>query len=303
MSVFLGPKQPKIIAEAGINHQGDVEILKRLADTAFRAGSDFIKIQMRTPEICVPREQWEKPRVWKGRQMTYIEYKNDIELSVDELWEFDTYVRRNYGTLWDGASRWASSVWDIPSLERYSQFRTPFVKIPSAMITNKSLMMAARDSFSNIVISTGMSTLDEIKNAVKMFDLDHDLSVLHCCSAYPCPDEDVNLAGLISLEELLYTVAEEKGHIDQLPKWRVGFSSHSVSPLPAVYSVVLGAEIVEAHLTLDRAMEGSDHAASLEEPGLALLCREAKRIPLLWGEKYLGVQDSELEKRKSLRGV
>ena len=306
-------KKAAVIAEAGINHQGDVEILKELADMSFRAGTDYLKIQMRTPEICVPEEQKNKPRIWQGKEMRYIDYKKEIELSEDDLWEFDAYVRRHYGTGEWGRSRWFPSVWDLQSLDRAVQFNLPWIKVPSALITNDELMGAV-SHYGNIIISTGMSTEEEIGRAIGYFDIGHHLVVMHCCSAYPCPDSDVGLSALSKgedpnlpwsskMEHILERVAWKKGRQDELNNWKVGFSSHSISPYPAIYAALLGAEFIEVHVTLDRTMEGSDHAASLEEPGLRLLCREIERIPILWGEPVLEVKDSELEKRKSLRGV
>lgn len=307
-------KKAIVVAEAGINHNGDLETLKDLADMSVRAGADYVKIQMRTPELAVPEEQKNKPRMWQGEEIKYIDYKKRIELSEDDLWEFDTHMRRHHGTNEWGRSRWFPSVWDTKSLERALQFRLPMIKVPSALITDITLMGAVSESCDNVVISTGMSTEEEVYQAIDMFDLDHNLTVLHCCAAYPCPDEDVDLSVLAKgedlniywiskMEQLLSKVAWDKGHQDELDNWNYGFSSHSVSPMPAIYAALLGASMIEVHVTLDRTMEGSDHAASLEEPGLSLLCREVGRIPILWGEPAFRVHESEVEKRKSLRGV
>jgi N-acetylneuraminate synthase len=278
----------KVCSELGVNWQGDYDTLIELTDMAFRAGSDYVKLQIRTPELCVPKDQHNLPRNWfDGTPMTYIEYRRRMELPLDKLREYDDYVCRSYG---DG--RLFSSVWDIPALTTVaSNFPNwPYVKIPSAMLTNRKLLQWAIERGKPVIMSTGMSTVEEIDEAVALFPQSFDLTVMHCNSAYPVRDDsEVDLA-------VLQTYRKRYGR-------PVAFSSHHPSPFPAIYSAFFGAEMVELHLTLDRTMQGSDHASSQEEHGLELVCRELKRIPKLIGDGTKKLYESELPARKKLRGT
>lgn len=275
----------KIIAEIGINHQGSYEIAERLISSALDAGADFVKFQMRDPRTCVPRDQWDKPKLtpW-GKTMSYIEYREKMEFSDRQIAGLSRYSE---GKLFP-------SVFDIISLERASRMGFPIIKIPSAMLTNRPLIEAAADlSGTKVMISTGMSTRAEIITNVKHLTYGRagkSTIIMHCNSSYPTADDEVNLRALLTLRSLF-------------PDCEIGFSSHSRSPHPAIYSMLFGAEWVEVHYTLDRTMIGSDHAASLEQPGLALLARERDKIPALLGDGLLRVYDSEKSARKKLRGT
>lgn len=282
--------EPKIVVELGINHNGNFDTLIALADMAMTAGADFVKIQVRTPQISVPEHQKNVPRVWNGELMTYLEYKEAIELSDGDLYGLHVHMNSKWGE-----GKWFASVWDIPALERLLDLniRFPYIKAPSAKLTDKNLLSAIRDTRIPAIVSTGMSTKREIiSSLLDVFPRHHEnLTVLSCCSAYPCADEEVNLARIDTLRDIFW----DSG-------WNFGFSSHSSSPWPAVYSTFFDVSMIEVHGTLDRSMPGSDHAASLEQHGIELLCREVRRIPTLVGDGQIKVYPSEEEKRRSLRG-
>lgn len=302
--------KPIIVAEIGINHNASFMTLIELTDMALGAGADYVKLQVRNPEVCVPREYWDTPKLWfDGEVVSYIEYRRRMELPFygdsKGLAEYDQYVTAAWGR-----KRWFASVWDQDSLESVAEFEPPFVKIPSAMITNIELLKATADSRIPVILSTGMSTWKEIDAAINTFRADHDLTILHCNSAYPTDDKEVNLMAMLSLERdfgAIYCKGISSRYstamVDAWPTQRkFGFSSHSKSPFPAIYSMVMGAYMVEVHVTLDRAMQGGDHGASLEEPGLKLLTRERDRIPVLMGDGKIQLYKSELPARKKLRG-
>jgi N-acetylneuraminate synthase len=277
----------KIVGEVGINWNGDFDLLIKLTDMIVQSGADYVKLQIRTPEICVPREQWDTPRNWfDGTPMTYIEYRRRMELSLEQLKEYDDYVRNQYGT-----DRLFASVWDIPSLNRIcDEFDWPYIKIPSAMMTNHNLLKWTIERDRPVILSTGMSTIEEIDDAVSLFPTDYPLTVMACNSAYPIRDDnEVNLS-------VLTTYKERYGR-------PVAFSSHHPSPFPAIYSTFFGAKMVEVHASLDRTLPGTDQSSSLEQHGLELLCRELKRIPNLIGDGVKKLYDSELPARKKLRGT
>lgn len=268
----------KLVAELGINHNGNEELLYGMADT-FLETADYVKLQMRTPELCVPRSEWNKPKEWNGKTMTYLEYKKLIELSPSQYDAFN----ENYKLFW------SCSVWDMESLTRASKYPLPFIKIPSAKLTDLNLIHAAGKRFP-LVMSTGMSTVIEIEAAVLTArKVNSDITLLHCTSTYPTVDSEINLSGMDALREWF-------------PDVKIGFSSHSKSPFPAVYSMFYGAKFIEVHATLDRTLPGTDQSASLEPSGFELLRREIDRIPTLIGDGIIRVYNSELEPMKKLRG-
>jgi N-acetylneuraminate synthase len=271
-----------LVSELGINHNGSFQTLKKMADESFRAGADYVKIQMRTPELCVPRHMWDTPRVapW-GETMTYMEYRNRMEFTQEQLREFDEYT--------DG--KWFPSVFDVGALDRALELGVNTIKVPSAMMTNEALMKRLENVKRRVIVSTGMSTLSEIiENVGPLYQNRgaHGLFIMHCNSAYPTPEEEINLMGLVTLQRMF-------------PYASIGFSSHATSPYPAIYAAVFGAEMLEVHFTLDRTLPGSDHAASLEFPGLALIARELKRIKKVMGNGKLKLYPSEMPARKKLR--
>jgi N-acetylneuraminate synthase len=293
MMIFR-PKPVKIIAELGINHNGDFNMLLELAKSAFENGADYVKLQTRTPEVCVPKDQWGKPRTWfDGTETTYIDYKNRMELSEEALGLFSRFVSNKYG-----ANRWFTSVWDKPSVERAAIFEPAMLKIPSALMTDESLVDWASLFTDRLMISTGMSTYDEIETTMKVAPTGLDeLSFLSCHSAYPSPPFEVDLNRIVSIANMFFT-----NYHDSHAVKTVGFSSHSATPYPAIYSPFFGAEYIEVHYTLDRTLPGTDHAASLEPKALRLLKRELLRIEQLSGDGIIKLYESEMPARMKLRG-
>jgi len=272
-----------IVAEIGINHNGSLEIAKKLIDTARAAGCDFVKFQKRTPEICVPRDQWSRvlyDTPWN--KITYIDYKHKIEFGKREYDKIDRYCRKV-------GIKWCASAWDIQSLEFLKNYDLEMHKIASPMLTNMELLKAVADTGIKTLVSTGMSTIEEIETAVKVFrEKDCPFVLMHCHSAYPMPLEEANLRCILTLKERFAC--------------EVGYSGHEPGLQVSLAAVALGVTVIERHITLDRTMWGSDHATSLEPHGLKLLVRDCGLIEKILGDGVKRVYDSELKKRKSLRG-
>ena len=272
-------KKTKIIAEIGINHNGSVELAKRLIDTAVVAGCDFAKFQKRTPDICVPEDQKLKLRETPWGTISYIDYKKKIEFEKEEYDELYSYIK-------DKPIEIFASVWDKESSDFMSKY-TDYAKIPSALITNHELCRHARDSFKTLIISTGMSTEKEIEECMKICQPD---VIMHTNSTYPTPIKELNLGYIAWLKD----------------KWsdkEVGYSGHEYGLVTTFAAVAMGSTWVERHITLDRTMWGSDHIASVEPQGLIKLVKGIRDIELSLGTGGPRVcAGGELDKRKSLRG-
>lgn len=269
----------KIIAEIGINHNGSLDLAKKLIDIAAFAECDFVKFQKRTPDLCVPSAQKSKPKKTPWGEMTYLEYKKRLEFGFDEYREIDRYcVARGI--------QWFASVWDLPSVDFMRRF-TDIVKVPSAMLTNEPLLEACRRGFKTVILSTGMSTEAEVGRAVEIGRPD---VIMHTNSSYPARVEELNLSYISHLRE-------------KFPDASIGYSGHEFGLVTTFAATVLGAEWVERHVTIDRTMWGSDHIASVEPGGLLKLCRGIRAIEASMGEPGdRVVYPSELEKRESLVG-
>jgi sialic acid synthase SpsE len=281
-SRLIGPSQPVfVIAEIGINHNGDVETAKKLIDVAVEAGCDAVKFQKRTPAICVPPEQAGVLRETPWGTMTYLEYKERIEFGHDEYAAIDKHCQlKNI--------LWFASPWDIPSLTFLEEFNVPLHKVASACLTDDDLLLALRATNKPVIMSTGMSTLSEIDHAVSLLDRSR-LILGQATSTYPCKPEELNLRAIESLRER-YRVP-------------VGYSGHETGLQTTVASVALGAVFIERHITLDRAMWGTDHAASVEPQGLERLVRDIRNVESALGDGEKVVYDSEVQVRKKLRRV
>lgn len=277
---LVGDGQPAcIVAEIGINHNGDLEIAKQLIDAAKGAGCDAVKFQKRTPESCVPPDQRNLMRETPWGTMTYLDYRRRIEFGTDEYREIDRYCRERKIT-------WFASVWDQPSVDFMESFQPPCYKIPSAALTNHDLLRHVRSTGRLVILSTGMSSMDEIRSAVRVLDL-ANLIVMHSTSAYPCKPEELNL-------RMIQTLRQEFN-------CPIGYSGHEVGLQTTYAAVVLGACLVERHITLDRAMWGSDQAASVEPHGMARLVRDIRVIEKALGDGVKRVYPSELPAMKRLR--
>jgi N-acetylneuraminate synthase len=276
----VGPNHPVyIVAEIGINHNGDVELTKKLVDAAAKAGCDAVKFQKRTPELCVPPEQRNQMRQTPWGYITYLEYRYKVEFGVEEFREIDRYCR-------DRGIVWFSSCWDEPSVDFMEQFDPPCYKIPSASLTDGALLQHLRKTGRPLILSTGMSTMAQIQAAVDLLGTD-DLIIMHSTSAYPCPPEELNLRMI--------------GTLCQVFDCPIGYSGHEVGLPTTVAAVALGACMVERHITLDRAMWGSDQAASVEPGGMERLVHYIRVTEEALGDGVKKVYDSEIPIMKKLR--
>jgi N-acetylneuraminate synthase len=269
-----------IIAEIGINHNGDLDLAKRLIAVAATAGCNAVKFQKRTVDVVYSTEELAKPRE-SPFGATNGDLKRAIEFSFQEYEEIDAYCAAL------GIS-WLASCWDEQSLEVLRPFALPCFKIASALLTDDKLLEKTREFGKPVILSTGMSTLEEIDHAVDVVGKE-DLILLHACSAYPASYEELNLRVIPQLRER-YGVP-------------VGYSGHETGIPSSVAAVVLGACCVERHITLDRAMWGTDHAASLEPNGITRLVRDIRLIEKSLGDGVKRLYDSEIPVRNKLRRV
>jgi len=278
-----------IIAEIGINHNGSIETAKKLIDIAAVAGCDAVKFQKRNPDVCVPEHQKSVIRDTPWGKMTYLDYKKKIEFGKEEYDEIDAYCKKQN-------IAWSASPWDLDSLEFLKQYDIPFIKIPSAMLTNDDLLTASIETGKRIIFSVGMSTDEEIKQAVdtlriakEVFNNKNDIGLLHCNSTYPAPIDQLNLSAIETLK-------------NKYPDFTIGYSGHEMTLGTTVASVLLGAEIIERHITLDRNMEGSDHSASVTPWGLFKLVSGIRELEAAYGDGVIRVTESEKAVREKLRG-
>lgn len=275
-------KKTYIIAEIGINHNGSMEIAKRLIDVAAVAGCDAVKFQKRNPDVCVPEHQKSVMRETPWGTMSYLDYKHKVEFEKEEYDEIDRYCKER-------GIEWSASPWDLDSLNFLDQYDIPFIKIPSAMLTNKELIEKSAQTGKKIILSTGMSTMEEVNQAVVwLLSEQADFALLHCNSAYPAPLEDLNLSCIKTLKDTY--------------KCEVGYSGHEFRLGTTVAAVYLGATILERHITLDRTMWGSDHLSSVEPQGLIKLVSGVRELELAYGDGVKKVTPGELPSRKKLRG-
>ena len=274
-------KKTYIIAEIGLNHNGDIDIAKKLIDISAAAGCDAVKFQKRNPDICVPEHQKSVMRDTPWGKMTYLEYKYKVEFNKEQYDEIDFYCKSK------GIS-WSASPWDLDSLDFLNQYDVPFIKLPSAMITDTELLKAACKTGKRIIISTGMSSKSEVDNACSILKSNSkDFAVLHCNSTYPAPIEELNLSCIKTLKEKY--------------NCEVGYSGHEFRLGTSVAAVYLGASIIERHVTLDRTMWGSDHMASVEPQGLFKLVSGIRELEKSYGDGVISVSESEKPVRDKLR--
>ncbi len=271
-----------IIAEIGINHNGSVDIAKLLIDAAVKAGVDAVKFQKRTPEICTPRDQWDKMRETPWGYIRYIDYRHKVEFGLDEYQEIDRYCKEKGIT-------WFASVWDEPSVDFLEQFDPVAYKIPSAALTDHGLLRHVRATGRPIILSTGMSTMEQIRAAVDVVGTEN-LALMHATSTYPCEPEELNLRMIQTLKQ-------------EFPNVPIGYSGHEVGLVTTAVAVALGACMVERHITLDRAMWGSDQAASVEPGGLQKLVKYIRVTERALGDGVKRVYESEMPALRKLRRV
>jgi N-acetylneuraminate synthase len=269
-----------VVAEIGINHNGDVELAKQLVDAALDAGADAVKFQKRTVDVVHSPEELARPKEspWGD---TYGDYAYGREFGAAEYGAIDEHCRKR-------GIAWFASCWDEDSVDFIEQFEPPCYKIASASLTDDALLRHHRKTGRPLILSTGMSTVEQIDHAVEVLGKG-GLVLLHATSTYPSKFEELNLAAIDTLRER-YGVP-------------VGYSGHEVGLVTSVAAVVLGAVMVERHLTLDRAMWGSDQAASVEPHGFKRLVRDIRVVETARGDGVKSVYESELASITRLRRV
>lgn len=271
------------IAEIGINHNGDMQIAKKLIDAVNATNYHCAKFQKRVPYLAVPEKQKNLMRDTPWGRITYLEYKEKIEFGKAEYDYIERYCKEK-------PVDWSCSVWDMPSLEFVLQYDVPFIKIPSAMLTNENLLKEACNSKKAIILSTGMSTIEEVDRAVDIMEknTNGDYILMHTNSSYPTPQNELNLRVIQTLIN----------RYDCL----VGYSGHEYDLEPSVIATSLGAVMIERHITLDHDMWGTDQKSSLELGAMVLLKNRIKNIKEMLGTGQKEVSESEFAVREKLRG-
>jgi N-acetylneuraminate synthase len=279
---LVGDGQPAfIVAEIGINHNGDLEIAKKMIEAAVHSGVDAVKFQKRTPELCVPPEQRNQMRDTPWGYITYLDYRYKVEFDQDAYREIDRYCKQKNMI-------WFASVWDEPSVDFLEPYNPCCYKIPSASLTDHNLLRHLRKTGHPLILSTGMSTMEQIHEAVNILGEDN-LIVAHATSTYPCEPDELNLRMIQTLRETF--------------SCPIGYSGHEVGLIPSIVAVALGACFVERHITLDRAMWGSDQAASVEPGGFERLVKYIRVSEQSLGDGVKRVYESELPSLNKLRRV
>lgn len=267
-----------IIAEIGINHNGSLDLAKKMIDEAVIAGCDAVKFQKRTVSKVYTPEELDiyRPNYYGS---TNRDLKLGLELSYEDYCEIDEYCKTK-------SIMWFASCWDKDSVDFIEQFDVPCHKIASALLTDDSFLAKIKKTNKPVLLSTGMSTMDEIRHAVKVLG-EENLVLFHCTSTYPNLHNEINLKVIEKLKEE-FTCP-------------IGYSGHEKGLLPSVLSVQLGASSVERHITVDRTLWGSDQAASLEPEGLRRMVRDIREVKTILGNGEKVVYDSEIPIKKKLR--
>ena len=271
-----------ITAEIGINHNGDLANAIALVDQAADAGCDAVKFQKRTPEISTPRDQWEVERDTPWGRMSYIDYRHRVEFDLEAYAAIDEHSKRR-------GIAWFASPWDAQSVDFLEAFDVPAHKVASACLTDDDLLRRMRATGRTIILSTGMSTMRQIRRAVEILGSD-SIILCHATSTYPAPATELNL-------KMIHTLQAE------FPNVPIGYSGHETGLQTTLAAVAMGAVFVERHITLDRSMWGSDQAASIEPQGLARLVRDVRVITEAMGDGVKRIYDGERAAMKKLRRV
>lgn len=270
-----------VIAEIGINHNGDLDIAKQMIRAAKDAGVDAVKFQKRTPELCVPMAERSKMRETPWGYISYFDYRKKVEFGEEEYRQIDELCK-------EIGIDWFASVWDEAAIDFLERFDPIAYKVPSASLTDTVLVDKLNATGRPIILSTGMSTMEQIRASVARFDISR-LALTHATSSYPCDPKELNL-------HMVETLAAEF----DCP---VGYSGHEVGLIPSVVAVGLGATIIERHFTLDRAMWGTDQSASVEPAGMARLVKYIRVTEQALGDGVKKVYDSEIPSLNKLRRV
>ena len=270
-----------IVAEIGLNHNGDIDIAKKLIDVAVLSGCDAVKFQKRTPELCVPEEYKNVKRETPWGVMTYLEYRKRVEFGSKEYNQVDAYCREK-GIIW------FASPWDLPSIEFLKDYALPVYKVPSALLTHKEYLLKLKNIGSPIMLSSGMSDVELVKKAVSFIGEDN-IILMHATSTYPAKTEEINLRVLQTYMKMF--------------SCPIGYSGHEVGLQITLAAVAIGANAIERHITLDRSMWGSDQASSVEPIGLMKLVRDIRIIENALGDGVKRILPSEEEVMKRLRKI
>jgi N-acetylneuraminate synthase len=268
------------IAEIGINHNGDINIAKQLIDIAVESGCDAVKFQKRTIDVVYDKEMLDSPREspWGNTQRVQ---KEGIEFGKEEYDEIDRYCKVN-------DIEWFASAWDEGSQDFLSQYDLKYNKIASAILTHIPLLKKVSSEGKHTFISTGLSTYDDIDRAVEIFkENDCPYTLLHCVSTYPTNDSDCNISVINTLRE--------RYNCD------IGYSGHEKGLIPSLLATINGATVIERHITLDKAMYGSDQAASVQHEALKRLIRDVNNIEKMLGDGVKRVLEDEVKIAEKLR--
>jgi sialic acid synthase SpsE len=279
----VGPGHPVYVTgEIGINHNGELENAFALIDAAAEAGCDAVKFQKRTPEVCTPRDQWDIERDTPWGRMTYIDYRHRVEFDEEGYRAIEAHCAKR-------GIDWFASPWDVESVAFLEKFGVPAYKVASASLTDDELLRAMRATGRTVILSTGMSTPRQIRHAVEVLG-SANIVLCHATSTYPAKAGELNL-------RMIHTLQNE------FPNVPIGYSGHETGLQTSLAAVALGACFIERHITLDRAMWGSDQAASVEPGGLQRLVRDIRTIEESLGDGVKKVYDSELKPMEKLRRV
>jgi len=267
------------IAEIGINHNGDLELAKKLIDVAYAAGCDYVKFQKRDIGLVYIKEELDKPREspWG---ITTRDQKQGLEFNRFQYREINSYCKNKIG--------WFMSPWDKHSIRFAGSFRPPFIKIPSALITNEEYLHKVSRERSFIILSTGMSTLDKLDRAIEIIGEERIYCIMHCTSTYPTDPKEINIECIPMLK-------------NRYPWTKIGFSNHYPGLMAMTLAAAFGAEMIEFHITLDRTMYGSDQAASIEPQGVFKLMEYIRLIEQMKGDGIKKIYDSEIPIMEKLR--
>ena len=274
-------KKPFMIAEIGINHNGSVKIAKKLIDLAKKYNFDAVKFQKRDPDICVPDSQKNLIRATPWGELTYLNYKKKIEFNYSQYQQLIKYCKKKKIKIF-------CSAWDLNSQNFIKKLRFSFNKAASAMLTNIDLIKTIAKEKKHTFISTGMSNYKDISKAIKIFKKNRcNFTLLHCVSSYPCKEKDLNLILIQKLKKKY--------------KCKIGYSGHEAGVSPSIVACLLGAEVIERHITLDRTMWGTDQAASLSEEGIRNLMAIIKKIPDIIGDGNKKINKVEKQMLKKFK--
>jgi len=277
---LIGDGQPAyIIAEIGINHNGNLDTAKEMILAAQETGADAVKFQKRTPKLCVPKDQWDIMRETPWGYISYIDYREKVEFGLEEYKVIDAFCH-------DLGIDWFASVWDEGAIDFMENFNPVCYKVGSASLTDIGMLKKIRSTGRPIILSTGMSTFEQIETSVNAIGIDN-LALMHSTSAYPCDPLELNLKMIETLRNR-YTCP-------------IGYSGHEVGLITTVVAVSMGACMVERHFTLDRAMWGGDQSASVEPGGFRKLVKYIRVTEMALGDGVKRVYDSEKSSLKKLR--